>query len=158
MVKSTKISALVLLGALVTAPSAQAISDRYRDLSARLTTNAEQALLQGKARAADDMLNLALTANPANAQAYVLKGQAQSKLENKEEALRLITVGLEIEPGDQAALKLQGEAALAVGDVEQAEKSLSRLRVICKAPCEAANDLADKLAKAGDSENAAEKD
>lgn len=158
MVKSTKIFALGVLLALGTMASVQAISDRYRDLSARLTTNAEQALLQGKARAADDMLNLALTANPANAQAYVLKGQAQGELENKEEALRLITVGLEIEPGDEAALKLQGEAALAIGDVEQAEKSLSRLRVICKAPCEAANDLADKLANAGESESAAEKD
>jgi tetratricopeptide (TPR) repeat protein len=158
MTHSHKIFALTLLTGLLSANSALAISDRYRDLSARLTTNAEQVLLQGKAQAADDMLNLALTADPGNAQAYVLKGQAQGKLDNKEEALRLIGVGLEIEPSDQAAIKLQGEAALAVGDVEQAEKSLSRLRIICKAPCEAANDLADQLANAGEPENAAKED
>ena len=125
--------------------AAFAISDRYRDLSARLTTNAEQILLQGKATDADDMLNLALTADPGNARAYVLKGQAQSKLDNKEEALRLISVGLEIEPDNQAALKLQGEAALEIGDIEQAETTLSRLRTVCKAPCEAANDLATAI-------------
>ena len=142
MMTSRKTPIFILAGFLLGTSTAHAISDRYRDLSARLTTNAEQVLLQGKAEDADDMLNLALTADPGNARAYVLKGQAQGKLDNKEEALRLISVGLEIEPGNQAALKLQGEAALAVGELEQAETALSRLRTVCNAPCEAANDLA----------------
>ena len=142
MMTSRKTPIFILAACLLGASAAHAISDRYRDLSARLTTNAEQVLLQGKAEDADDMLNLALTADPGNARAYVLKGQAQGKLDNKEEALRLISVGLEIEPGDQTALKLQGEAALAIGELEQAETALSRLRTVCKAPCEAANDLA----------------
>jgi tetratricopeptide (TPR) repeat protein len=135
---ATSLLSISLLGT----SAAYAVSDRYRDLSARLTSNAEQELLQGKADAADDMLNLALTADPGNARAYVLKGQAQGKLDNKEEALRLISVGLEIEPGNETALKLQGEAALALGEIEQAETALSRLRTVCKAPCAAANDLA----------------
>ncbi len=142
MMKSRKITTLALLASLLGTGAAHAISDRYRDLSARLATNAEQELLQGKPQQADELLNLALTADPGNAQAYVMKGQAQGKLDNKEEALRLIAVGLDIEPGDQAALKLQGEAALALGDVEQAQTALTRLRTVCKAPCEAANDLA----------------
>ena len=142
MMTSRKTPIFILAACLLGTSAAHAISDRYRDLSARLTTNAEQVLLQGKAEDADDILNLALTADPGNARAYVLKGQAQGKLDNKEEALRLISVGLEIEPGNQAALKLQGEAALAVGELEQAETALSRLRTVCKAPCEAANDLA----------------
>ena len=142
MMTSRKTPILFLVASLMGTSAAFAVSDRYRDLSARLTTNAEQVLLQGKAEAADNMLNLALTADPGNARAYVLKGQAQGKLDNKEEALRLISVGLEIEPGNQSALKLQGEAALAIGELEQAETALSRLRTVCKAPCEAANDLA----------------
>ena len=142
MMTSRKTPIFILAACFLGTSAAHAISDRYRDLSARLTTNAEQVLLQGKAEDADDILNLALTADPGNARAYVLKGQAQGKLDNKEEALRLISVGLEIEPGNQAALKLQGEAALAVGELEQAETALSRLRTVCKAPCEAANDLA----------------
>ena len=142
MMTSRKTPIFILAACLLGTSAAHAISDRYRDLSVRLTTNAEQVLLQGKAEDADDMLDLALTADPGNARAYVLKGQAQGKLDNKEEALRLISVGLEIEPGDQTALKLQGEAALAIGELEQAETALSRLRTVCKAPCEAANDLA----------------
>ena len=142
MMTSRKTPILILVASLMGTSAAFAVSDRYRDLSARLTTNAEQVLLQGKVEAADNMLNLALTADPGNARAYVLKGQAQGKLDNKEEALRLISVGLEIEPGNQSALILQGEAALAIGELEQAETALSRLRTVCKAPCEAANDLA----------------
>lgn len=142
MMTSRKTPIFILVASLLGTSAAFAVSDRYRDLSARLTTNAEQVLLQGKAEAADNMLNLALTADPGNARAYVLKGQAQGELDNKEEALRLISVGLEIEPGNQSALKLQGEAALAIGELEQAETALSRLRTVCKAPCEAANDLA----------------
>lgn len=141
MTHSRKLILSALGLCLISAGSAFAVSDRYRDLSARLTTDAEQVLLQGKAQDADDLLNLALTADPGNARAYVLKGQAQGKLDNEEEALRLITVGLEIEPGDEAALKLQGEAALALDDFEKAESALNRLRTVCKAPCEAANDL-----------------
>lgn len=136
---------LALLAGFSTA--AEAVSDKYRNLSERLVANAEQVLLQGKAEEADRLLNLALTAHPGNARAFVLKGQAQRKLDNKQEGLRLIGVALEIEPSDQKALKLQGEAALDVGDVEQAEKSLNRLRIICAAPCEAANVLAAAIEK-----------
>lgn len=124
---------------------AEAVSDKYRKLSARLVVDAEQEMLQNRAAEADRLLNLALTADPGNARAYVLKGEAQRQLDNKDEGLRLIGVGLEIEPGDERALRLQGEAALDVGDVEQAEKSLSRLRTVCAAPCEAANSLAEAI-------------
>lgn len=132
---------------VVSAAPAIAVSDKYRNLSATLTGNAEQQLRQGKAEEADRLLNLALTAHPGNARAFVLKGEAQRKLDNKEEGLRLIGVGLGIEPGDADALKLQGDAALDVGDVEQAEKALSRLRSVCDAPCAAANDLAAAIEK-----------
>ena len=125
---------------------AAAISDSYRSLSTRLVGQAEQQLAANKAAQADELLNLALTANPGNARAYVVKGQAQSKLENLEEALRLISVGLDIEPGDLIALRLQGGAALALEDIEQAEKSLSTLRRLCAAPCRSANELAASIA------------
>lgn len=145
MIKVSSIftSALVVafLAVLFTPQTARAVSDKFRQVSERLTADAEQVLLQGKADEADKLLNLALTANPGNARAFVLKGQAQGKLDNNEEGLRLITVGLDIEPGDPQALKLQGDAALVLGDIEQAEKSLNRLRTVCAAPCEAANDL-----------------
>lgn len=146
LIKSYSLAFSVALAVgLFAATEADAVSDKYRKLSARLVVDAEQEMLQDRAAEADRLLNLALTADPGNARAYVLKGEAQRKLDNKDEGLRLIGVGLEIEPGDTRALRLQGEAALDVGDVEQAEKSLNRLRTVCAAPCEAANSLAEAI-------------
>ena len=147
MIRFHKTGYLALMLLTMSVTGAAAVSDKYRQLSGQLTGNAEQELLQGNAAEADRLLNLALTAHPGNARAFVLKGEAQRKLDKKEEGLRLITVGLEIEPGDARALKLQGDAALDVGDVEQAEKSLSRLRSVCDAPCAAASELATAIEK-----------
>ena len=147
MTNHTRFFSLALATLVLSISSAEAISDKYKSVSDNLTADAEQVLLQGKAEEADRLLNLALTANPGNAKAFVLKGQAQRKLDNKDEGLRLIGVGLDIEPGDQKALKLQGDAALDVGNLELAEKALNRLRTVCAAPCEAANDLSAALEK-----------
>ncbi|MDG1690747.1 MAG: hypothetical protein P8I95_01075 [Alphaproteobacteria bacterium] len=160
MTKSFSLFTMTLgltLGLAILSPSlspAAAISDSYRNLSALLVSQAEQELAAKRASAADELLSLALTANPGNARAYVVKGQAQGQLDNKEEALRLISVGLDIEPGDLAALRLQGDAALAMEDIEQAEKSLSVLRRLCAAPCQSANELAASIAEL----NSAKKD
>ncbi len=126
---------------------AHAVSDKYRSLSARLVEDAARQLADNKAGEADALLNLALTSDPSNARAYLLKGEAQRKLDNKEEGLRLISVGLEIEPGDPKALKMHADAALDVGDIEQAEKSLESLQRVCAAPCDAAHQLAEAIDK-----------
>lgn len=147
MVRFSRFFILALAMLLTSQTAALAVSDKYRALSVRLTDDAAQQLGQGKAAEADRLLNLALTAHPGNARAFVLKGQAQGLLDNKQESLRLITVGLEIEPGNEKALKLQGSAALEVGDIDLAEKSLSRLRTVCDAPCAAASELAAAIQK-----------
>jgi Tfp pilus assembly protein PilF len=138
--------------AALLAPPAHAISDKYRDLAARLVTDAEQELLQQKAEAADNLLNLALTADPGNARAFLLKGKAQTALGNKDEGLRLVSVGLEIEPGDTEGLRLQGEYAAALGQIEEAETALNRLRSVCDAPCAADEDLSQLIDKARDAQ------
>jgi hypothetical protein len=137
---SSALGFMALFGLASLSPAA-AISDSYRSLSARLVSQAEAQLAADKVAKADELLNLALTANPGNARAYVVKGQAQGRLDNKE------GVGLDIEPGDLAALRLQGDAALAIEDIEQAEKSLSVLRRLCAAPCQSANELAAAIAQ-----------
>ena len=141
---------LSLVFAVFLTSPAQAISDKYRDLSVRLVIDAEQELLQQKAEAADSLLNLALTADPGNARAFLLKGKAQTALGNKDEGLRLISVGLEIEPGDLEGLRLQGEYAADLGQIEEAETALNRLRTICDAPCVAADELSQLIDKVRD--------
>lgn len=152
MFNSFRLGLLALAVATVFALPAQAISDKYRDLSARLVTDAEQELLQQKAEAADNLLNLALTADPGNARAFMLKGKAQAAMGNQDEGLRLVTVGLEIEPGDAEGLRLKGEYAAGLGQIEEAETALSRLRTVCAAPCALAEELALLIDKARDTE------
>ena len=117
-----------------------------------MVTDAEQELLQQKAEAADSLLNLALTADPGNARAFLLKGKAQTALGNKDEGLRLVSVGLEIEPGDTEGLRLKGEYAAGLGQLEEAKTALSRLRTVCDAPCAAADELAQLIDKARDTQ------
>lgn len=150
MLNSFRFGFLGLVFAVFMASPAQAISDKYRDLSVRLVIDAEQELLQQKAEAADSLLNLALTADPGNARAFLLKGKAQTALGNKDEGLRLISVGLEIEPGDLEGLRLQGEYAADLGQIEEAETALNRLRTICDAPCVAADELSQLIDKVRD--------
>ena len=150
MLDSFRFGFLGLVFAVFLASPAQAISDKYRDLSVRLVIDAEQELLQQKAEAADSLLNLALTADPGNARAFLLKGKAQTALGNKDEGLRLISVGLEIEPGDLEGLRLQGEYAADLGQIEEAETALNRLRTICDAPCVAADELSQLIDKVRD--------
>ncbi len=152
MLNSFRFGFLSLAFAVFMANPALAISDKYRDLSASLVTDAEQELLQQKAEVADSLLNLALTANPGNARAFLLKGKAQTALGNKDEGLRLVMVGLEIEPGDLEGLQLQGKYAAALGQVEEAETALSRLRSVCDAPCAVADELAQLIDKARDTQ------
>ena len=152
MFNSIRFAFLALLITVFSANAALAISDKYRDLSARLVTDAEQELLQQKAEAADTLLNLALTADPGNARAFLLKGKAQTALGNKDEGLRLVSVGLEIEPGDKEGLRLKGEYAAGLGQIEEAETALSRLRTICDAPCIVADELAQLIETARDTE------
>ena len=150
MLNSFRFGFLGLVYAALLSNPAQAISDKYRDLSARLVTEAEQELLEQKAEAADSLLNLALTADPGNARAFLLKGKAQTALGNKDEGLRLVSVGLEIEPGDMEGLRLKGEYAAGLGQIEEAETALSRLRTVCDAPCATAEELAQVIDKARD--------
>ena len=152
MFNSIRFAFLALVITVFSASAAHAISDKYRDLSARLVTDAEQELLQQKAEAADTLLNLALTADPGNARAFLLKGKAQTALGNKDEGLRLVSVGLEIEPGDKEGLRLKGEYAAGLGQIEEAETALSRLRTICDAPCIVADELAQLIETARDTE------
>lgn len=125
----------------VSVAPAEAVSRKYRDLSQNLTGQAETELSAERAQQADAMLNLALTADPANAEAYMLKGRAQKQLGNPEEGLRLMNISLEISPGNVDGLLLQGKTALEVGDLEQAGKSLRQIEQICGVDCAAAEEL-----------------
>jgi tetratricopeptide (TPR) repeat protein len=72
-----------------------------------------------------------LLANPANADAFFLKGHLSNLNEDPAEGLRLISRGLNINPKDLTALLWAGEAAVTLEDFEEADIHLKRLEKLC---------------------------
>jgi lipopolysaccharide biosynthesis regulator YciM len=131
---------LCLLMSLASGP-AMAISDTYRELSLRLQGQAATALQADDAKRADELVNIALTADPGNAQAFILKGRVTHALGDTMEALRLVTAGLEIEPTDLKGRILQVRYAVDLGDIETAERAMLQYRAVCRSSCDAADQL-----------------
>ncbi len=136
---------LIICTPLLSVAPAYAASKQYRALASQLVDEAEQALqsdeIDSNIDKADELANLALTADPSNVKAYWVKARAQQAKGNNEQSLHLLHIGLQLNPENIAALNLQGDIALAVNNLEQAETSLKNLRTICGQSCAAANKL-----------------
>ena len=140
---------LIMCAPLLSVAPAYAASKQYRALASQLADEAEQALQADDSDSsitpnidrADELANLALTADPSNVKAYWVKARAQQAKGNNEQSLHLLNIGLQLNPENIAALNLQGDIALAVNNLEQAETSLKNLRTICGQSCAAANKL-----------------
>ena len=124
-------------------------SETYESLSARLVGQAETALSRQDSDGANQFLNLALVADPANVRAYVLKGETLRRQGLAQEGLRLIGVGLDINPLHVEGLILQSQAALDVDNIEQAQTALARVAPLCADACAFASALADATARLG---------
>ncbi len=134
-----------LLVALAIIPAAHAASAQYSALSQSLVSRADGALAAKQPEKADNLLNLALTADPSNAAAFIAKGQAQKQMGNAEEGLRLLEIGLQIEPANRRVLLLHGRFAVDLGEFEKAEQSLGQLKRLCGDDCVGASQLADHI-------------
>ena len=136
---------LIMCAPLLSVAPAYAASKQYRALASQLADEAEQALQaddsDSSINKADELANLALTADPSNVKAYWVKARAQQAKGNNEQSLHLLNIGLQLNPENIAALNLQGDIALAVNNLEQAETSLKNLRTICGQSCAEANKL-----------------
>lgn len=136
---------------------ALAISTKYRSLSESLVTRAQAALAGTDVAQADELVNLALTANPANAEAYILKARVQQQNGDNAEALRLVTVGLEIDPTNASGRALQTRLAADTEDFDLADKALKQYRAVCDTACGEAAALGqlinDKRTQAASREN-----
>lgn len=92
----------------------------------------------------DAQLTHALLANPANAEAFILKGRIAALQNDPAEARRLIDLGLNIQPDHIEAILWAGQAALALDDRADAEKRLERLVKLCGA-CDAQKQLQKEM-------------
>jgi tetratricopeptide (TPR) repeat protein len=138
MVPKTLISFLFLL---VLPGAALAVSDAYQSLSMDLVVKAEDDISAARNAEANERLDLALVADPGNARAFVLKGQVQHLLGDTSEGLRLVSIGLQIDPIMREGLVLQTRLASELGNLIVAEAALERFRQICKTNCSEADQL-----------------
>ena len=138
MLSKTLIPFLFLL--FIPAP-ALAFSDAYQSLSVDLVVRAEDDISAERNAEANALLDLALVADPGNARAFVLKGQVQHLLGDSDEGLRLVSIGLQIDPVMLEGLVLQARLASELGNVIVAEAALERFRRICKTNCAEADTL-----------------
>ena len=138
MVSKTLISFLLML---LLPATAEAVSDAYQSLSMDLVVKAEDDISAARNDDANARLNLALVADPGNARAFVLKGQVQHLLGDTDEGLRLVGIGLQIDPVMREGLVLQSQLASALGNIIVAEAALERFRQICKTNCTEADQL-----------------
>jgi tetratricopeptide (TPR) repeat protein len=79
---------------------------------------------------------------PDNADAWNLRGFANRKLGNMDEAAKSYAVALKINPGHLGALEYQGEMFVQLGEVDKAKANLETLKGLC-GTCEEVTDLAD---------------
>ena len=121
--------------------TAGAVSDVYQSLSMDLVVKAEDDISAARNDDANMRLDLALVADPGNARAFVLKGQVQHLLGDTDEGLRLVGIGLQIDPVMREGLVLQSRLASELGNVIVAEAALERFRQICKTNCAEADQL-----------------
>lgn len=119
-------------------PSSVATSDAYATIQTMI--EAEQFA------AALPLLRRLAERQPGNADVFNYLGYAHRKTGNYDLSGAAYARALRIDPHHLGALEYQGELFLTLGETEQAKINLSRLRAICSAECEEAEDLAEAIA------------
>lgn len=82
----------------------------------------------------------------ANANVFNLLGFAYRKTGDLQRSAPAYERALLLNPDHLSALEYQGELFLAVGDVDAADRNLTRLTTLCPSPCEETDELAEAIA------------
>lgn len=123
---------LVVSGFLATG-TAFAERAEYLRASQTLLQSGNEALEADESYQALTLFEQSIVANPKNADAYVGLGRTHVKLGKTKSGLNYFTVALDIEPTHLGALEAEALTFLSIGEVEDAEESLSRISRICGA-------------------------
>lgn len=115
--------------------------------SVELVKQGEALLAQGKLVEADDALEAALIADPANDNAFVAMARVSIRQQLYGEAIRMTRKALTIDPNDREALLVQGEALVELGALPRARANLARLQELCGADCNQSQQLAARIEK-----------
>lgn len=127
----TAIALILVASGFLATGSAYAERPEYLRASQTLLKDGIEALEEDDSYRALTLLEQAVVANPKNANAYVGLGRVHVKLGKVKGGLKYFTVALEIEPTNLGALEAEALTFLSIGEVEDAEESLSRISRIC---------------------------
>lgn len=117
-------------------------SDDSSDTASAPSYADAKAMIDGKDYAgALPLLDQITQAEPQNADAWNLRGFANRKLGNMDEAALSYEAALKINPGHLGALEYQGEMFLELGEIDKAKVNLDFLQGLC-GTCEESDDLA----------------
>lgn len=117
-------------------------------VSIALVEKGKAALKAGDYEAADDALEAALVADPANRAAFVAMGRVAMAQELYGQAVAMTRKALVLEPTDRDALLVQTEALVAMGAIERAKANRARLAKLCPTGCAQLTQSDEKIALA----------
>jgi cytochrome c-type biogenesis protein CcmH/NrfG len=92
-----------------------------------------------------DKLSLIVKANPQSADAYNLLGYSFRNLGNKSRAMSAYKKALQLDPKHTGALEYQGVLYVMLGDLDNANANLAKIKAICGTSCEEYEDLAKAI-------------
>lgn len=129
---SILVAAMILLAAgSMAATPASAGRLEYVRAAQTLLKNGNEALAAEDTYAALALFEQAIVANPKNADAYVGLGRVHVALGKNKGGLKYFSMALEIEPTHLGALEAEAMTFLGIGEIEDAEETLSRISRIC---------------------------
>ncbi|MCE7798361.1 tetratricopeptide repeat protein [Sphingobium sufflavum] len=107
------------------------------------------AFTSGDLDSATDSYETSLVLDPRNRTAFVGLAQVADAQKLPGKAIRYYDEALSLDPKDVTALRAQGLAMIEKGALESARANLAKIRENCKAPCVAADQLANAIATRG---------
>ncbi|QMW21905.1 tetratricopeptide repeat protein [Sandaracinobacteroides saxicola] len=148
---------LLLAGATQASALARGLADTQLDPKSLVQMGmADAALAARRYDAASDAYEAAIAADPRNKGGYIGLARVAEAQGLPGKAIRYYREALQIDPNDLTALEGQGASLARRGAIARAQANLDRLKLLCAAPCPAADRLATAIARGPDAVKTAE--
>lgn len=139
--------ALSLLAAVTASVGYSAPPDQLDPRAATLLAQGRGELVAGRADAAVDAFEAALTIQPGSVSVLLNLAEATRRQGMQGKALHYYREALETDPKNLTAISGEGAALAEKGAVEKARRNLARLKGLCGDSCDATRQLAAAIAK-----------
>ncbi|MFL6733705.1 MAG: tetratricopeptide repeat protein [Sphingomicrobium sp.] len=133
--------------ALAAPVAGQKTDDQITPKSVELQKQGEALYSAGKFNEASDLLETALAVDPRNRGAFVSLARVAEKQKLYGKAVRLTAKALLLDPNDQNAIAVQGEAMVELGATARAQANLQKLKGLCPQGCAPLTELSQAVSR-----------